>query len=55
MLMGISQPTNDGTTMVITPDQAVKNAQNYLDKVLSGTKPETKPLTFSGLSLQLGF
>ncbi len=46
--MGISRPTNDGDKMTITPDQAVKNAQDYLDKVLPGTKVEDKPLAFYG-------
>jgi len=46
--MGISQPTNDGDKMSITPDQAVKNAQDYLDKTLAGSKVEAKPLAFYG-------
>ena len=46
--MGMSQPTNDGATMVITSDQAVKNASDYLDKVQPGAKAEMKPLAFYG-------
>jgi hypothetical protein len=46
--MGISRPTNDGDKLTITPEQAVKNAQDYLDKALSGTKAEAKPLAFYG-------
>ncbi len=46
--MGISRPTNDGDKMIITPDQAVKSAQDYLDKALPGTKVEDKPLAFYG-------
>ena len=46
--MGISQATNDGDKMTITPDQAVKNAQDYLDKALVGSIVEAKPLAFYG-------
>ena len=46
--MGISQAANDGDKMTITQDQAVKNAQDYLDKALVGSKVEAKPLAFYG-------
>ena len=44
----ISRPANDGDKMTITPDQAVKAAQDYLDTVLVGSKVETTPLAFYG-------
>ena len=47
-MMGLSQGTNDGDKMVLTPDQAIKAAQDYLDKALPGTKAETKSLAFYG-------
>ncbi len=46
--MGLGSPTNDGNTLTITPEQAVKNAQDYLDKALAGTQAEAKPLAFYG-------
>ncbi len=46
--MGISSPTNDGDKMTITPDQAVKAAQDYLDKAQAGSKVESTPLAFYG-------
>jgi hypothetical protein len=46
--MGISRPTNGGDKMTITPDQAVKVAQDYLDRALPSTRAEDKPLAFYG-------
>ncbi len=46
--MGISNPTNDGDKMTITPDQAVKAAQDYLNKAQAGSKVESTPLAFYG-------
>jgi len=47
-MMGLSTTANDGDKMTVTPDQAVKYAQDYLDKAQPGTKAETTPLAFYG-------
>jgi hypothetical protein len=45
---GISPSSNPNETMPITPDQAVKSAQAYLDSALPGTTAETQPFAFYG-------
>ena len=47
-MMGMGSPTEDGTKMTISAEQAVQNAQGYLDKALPGAKVEDKPLAFYG-------
>jgi hypothetical protein len=41
-------PTEDGSKMTISAEQAIKNAQVYLDKALPGAKAEDKALAFYG-------